>query len=652
MNAITFTAEELLDIYDSFGSFNIEIFRNPLYERDLIGSFQDYIIRNYEGNILSVLEHELSTGAVPVGKTSTVVPNPDEIHLDCGHIERIYFSRKSRTEIILDVIVKARINLSCCDGTTANKALYKKAHLSQMYRMKATARLSQDDVFLVFHEKSTIYKQKTLPQPMSEYLVPYIRKEELEEYATSIINEYYPEAIRNAVPVSGTQLASRLGLKIEYHRLSEDHSIMGQLFFEDSYIPDYDGSNIRIAGHTIVIDPVACKKWNDNNTNLILLHECVHFILHSSFFYLQHLYNSEIHYLCCSPADAAGFGSDSPLYWIEWQADQIAYRLQLPINPLMRELGKLRNLENQETAISTAQRLEAYTSKLASAYGVSKNSAKRRLLGIGHKGMDGVLNFVDGKYITPYSYKESSLGKNQTFTISFAQLLQLCRENISFQKLITGGRYIFVENHLCLNNEKYICTDGTSASLTDYARAHMDECCLIFTKSYGQVTYHYREGSFLKEATRPGVVITFDGKADFEKQANQEDPMTAALRIANMIMEMPRTFNDTLKYHMKRLDWTNEKLAEECRISERTVTRLLSQPIPKSSLETIIALCMGMHLDPQISRDLITKSYIPMPPTVECTLYNIMIETMYLAGVDACNEVLERSGFKPLANAA
>lgn len=280
----------------------------------------------------------------------------------------------------------------------------------------------------------------------------------------------------------------------------------------------------------------------------------------------------------------------------------------------------------------------------AAVYGVSQNTVKYRLASLGCDNMDGVHNYVDGRFIPAYSYAKGSLKKGQTFTIEFKQLLQLCRSNRDFQEKFASGSFVYAEGHICRNDKKY--TDGVS--LTDYARSHMHECCLVFTKKYGETTYIYQEGSLKNEEKTVGFYVNYDGKCQAEKSATVEDPFTAFSRIQNMIDEMPKEFNGTLEYHMERLGWTNAKLAEECRISERTVTRLLANPYPNAKVQTIIALCLGMKLDPQISHDLIRKSYVSLPPTDECNAYRVIVDYMYLAGIEACNNALIQHGFEPL----
>lgn len=43
---------------------------------------------------------------------------------------------------------------------------------------------------------------------------------------------------------------------------------------------------------------------------------------------------------------------------------------------------------------------------------------------------------------------------------------------------------VYVEGHVCLDDEKYIIHSEGRVKLTQYALSHMDECCLAFDKGY------------------------------------------------------------------------------------------------------------------------------------------------------------------------
>lgn len=56
--------------------------------------------------------------------------------------------------------------------------------------------------------------------------------------------------------------------------------------------------------------------------------------------------------------------------------------------------------------------------------------------------------------------------------------------NKDFRDAIDTCDFVYVEGHVCINNEKYIYSSDRGVGLTSYALSHMDECCLVFDKGY------------------------------------------------------------------------------------------------------------------------------------------------------------------------
>ena len=70
-------------------------------------------------------------------------------------------------------------------------------------------------------------------------------------------------------------------------------------------------------------------------------------------------------------------------------------------------------------------------------------------------------------------------------------------QNSKIVEGIIAGNYVFVENHVCLNDNKYITRDlNDKVVLTEYARKHIDECCLKFTCN-------------IKDLSQPTSFVTF-----------------------------------------------------------------------------------------------------------------------------------------------
>ena len=662
-DAFCASAEDL-QFLDSIGDYSLSLYQHPLLEKDSISSFSDYCIDHYEQEFVSSLQFHILNGTLPLGKAPAFIP--EAVHLGSAHIDKTFFSRLSEYSVRLDAILKANIDLYASGfqqnvSSSANTDYWEfHEQTQQCYRMSAEITFQSDNVrfSLIDYVEPCDKPEPTISgiYALSDYLVPLIRHADLDEYAHALLSFYYSESLNCAGPVDGHKLAKRLGLKIQHHTLTKEGSISGQLFFESATIAVYDNGNVQfidIPEKTIVIDKDACKENRPitrsnlcDSINRTILHECVHYVYHRYFYFVQHLSNSSIHSLCCTTDPQ--YGKDSALYWIEWQAEEISFRLQMPMQSFQTRAEELLRRNNYATAAFHA--LERTISKLAAEFHVSKKAAKSRMRTLGYP-VDGVLNYVDGKYIPPFGCKP--LGSKQTLTIGLMDAARLMQKNSVFQETVCSGQYLFIENHFCQNRSKYIFHDRSKKpQLTSYARSHMDECCLVFTKEYGETTYSYCEGALKREKKDHGVIINFDGKSEQARKTISEDPVSAAKRITALLLSAPKFFNETLSFHMDRLALTEEALAAAAGISSKTVSRLCSQPIPKTTIQTLVAVCIGMHLDPPISYDLIEKSYVPMPPTLEVNLFKVMLNTMYYADIYICNDFLIQNGFEPLSKGA
>lgn len=119
-------------------------------------------------------------------------------------------------------------------------------------------------------------------------------------------------------------------------------------------------------------------------------------------------------------------------------------------------------------------------SELADFYGLSKQAVKMRIREMGYAKIDGAFTYVNGQYVTPFSFAASALSDNQSFTISSADLFKAYYLNKDFRKAIDTGRFVYIEGHVCLDNEKYIVRSDVQIKLTQYALSHIDECCFVF----------------------------------------------------------------------------------------------------------------------------------------------------------------------------
>ena len=78
--------------------------------------------------------------------------------------------------------------------------------------------------------------------------------------------------------------------------------------------------------------------------------------------------------------------------------------------------------------------------------------------------------------------------------------------------------------------------------------------------------------------------------------------------VADILAEVPSSFCGTLDYHIKRRGYTNEKMEERTGISSRMIQDYRKKKDSNITLQSVLALCIGLNLQPAFSYDLILKA--------------------------------------------
>jgi hypothetical protein len=141
----------------------------------------------------------------------------------------------------------------------------------------------------------TPYQKGKMPRPLSDALVPYIYKEDLDKVALDFLRKYYPEALKTPMPLDPSKLAQQMGLQVEVRDITDDLSIFGQIYFHDAEAEFYDSEvdqlvKTSVRARTIFVDPKAYFMRNLGAVNNTIVHECVHWDKHRKAFELERLY--------------------------------------------------------------------------------------------------------------------------------------------------------------------------------------------------------------------------------------------------------------------------------------------------------------------------------------------------------------------------
>lgn len=507
------------------------------------------------------------------------------------------------------------------------------------------------------------YNQKNKHnKPLSDSLVPYLYKKDVESAATDFLKRNYPEALGKPIPLDVTDLARRMGLTIEQHHITQDYSVFGQIFFADCDAEVYDADadlmvTKHIKGGTILFDPEFYHLRNLGSVNNTIVHECVHWDRHRKAFELERLYNSEATQIKCLVIGGIKDTSvRSANDWMEWQANVLAPRIQMPLGSFKVKASEfIKRYRKELSTFELVDVMQPVIDELALFFGVSRHAAKIRMVDAGYEEAIGAFTYIDGQYVKPHAFKKGSLERNQTYSIGAIDALIQTTMLPQLREAKLDGAYVYIDSHVCLNDPKYIVKDEQGdIAMTEYARLHINECCLAFTlkvKSTNKYQEEFYKECVLFRDANSGMVFEAHFAADKSVSVTEKAKNMAICgkEVMDMMSKLPRTFPESLNILIDWSELSMEDLAEKSLLSDRTIRRMRNEADYNPPIESVVALCVAMKLPPQFSRHLIEVSGNAFRYSNQAHfMYESFITGFYNQSIHYCNELLREQGFKEL----
>ena len=474
---------------------------------------------------------------------------------------------------------------------------------------------------------------------LDEYLVPVYKWDDIEEESENIIFHTISEGLSDAKWLQPGLLAERLGLNIVYLSLYKRPRTASILFFGPGEVLTAADSEeklepipVKVNGNTIVLNTRKPGQERD-----AIFHECFHYVEHRLFFQLQQLHNTDISYLAKWKPVELKKDERSPIEWIEWQAHIGSQCLQMPKRLLRKRISdELSDMQKLDRHMGF--KLQAAGRKLAKEFNVYNYQLRNRMIHVGFPAAKGALNFVEDDYITPFAFELGECHGSQTFVISPKEVADEYVRNEAFRKLIDTGRYIYADGHVCLNEPQYVIRQGDRLRLTEWANAHVDQCCLRFVRNYIRDKHsHYVFGQLNSDEEYNGRSLALS------LQSSAENALKQAQEMSQVLLNLPGSFSGTLIAHMKRVGITRDRLAEEAMMSGTMIKRMRTSE-RDLTLDQVIAVCIGLHIPPEYSFDLIEKAGFRLRNTPEHLIYKSILQTMYMEKLMNIQKLLAKCG--------
>ena len=490
---------------------------------------------------------------------------------------------------------------------------------------------------------------------MSDKLLPIMYEGDTDLIASKLLDIYFPEAKEYGIPVDADLIAKRMKLHLVEKRVYGNYHDEGLFYFDrvDLQVEEDDGTV-----HAIKVDPCTIViNRNLINENLshwkllrksTIMHECIHMFKDKYFFLLQHMNGGRPMVRYAARTKSRYRHRNTENGWMELQAEKMTAAV-------LMEKGLATKAINDQLDLAHGDRGPRYTSTtvsyLASKFQVSLSMARYRMVELGYPEAEGVFAYVDGERVPDYGCA-GEWEKGLTYTIPRKDVLCLL-ENPAFRKAFQSGAYIYLEHHIVLNSPEYVQVNSQGKKrLTDYARTHIDECCLAFTVSGRYADGQYREGA----AARGPMVshedeyptrYTFqaeEGSAVRVKEALKA--LELAKKWAEIKRNLPDDFREAVNYVRKELGLSQEEVAFRLGIEQPAFSSGIGRPI--IPINNIVGICIAMELPYMISEVLIRLGGCSLRNNETDHLYEFMLGQSGDITVEDCNNMLAEIGKPPL----
>ena len=597
-----------------------------------------------------------------LGYHTSLVPDPSFVDLDDIHVQGVSFKGTEddsilfRASIQADVVIKGR-----------SRRDYEEDMVNPWFSITFTAIL-RGGLNMVTITSIEEYTRDNFNKEnaLSKYLVPYVSSKDLDLYAEKFLRKYCPKALVTPMSLPLDEILEAMCLTMHFAPLKD--GIFGRTYFKEADVDIYDDEqhnvvSTRIEEGTILVNPDAFFMRNIGSVRNTIIHECVHWDMHYKFFELQKLLNPEISSIACAIVEKYDKPKDAlseEYSWMEWQANALAPKILIPARTGRAKFIEIYTTLSQSMPdLPNAVLMEYTVKQFAEFFDVSEVAAKIRAIELGFDQAAGVLNYVDGKKCPPFSFARGTLKKDQTFVIDRTNAIISPMIAPDLLEDINAGRFLHVNGMMVINDPKYVIVQDEHAELTDYALAHADECCLVFdritrlsdkyddsfyricflcrdvdSKSFVEANYNRKEGQ----------------NEDVQKRAREMATIKEeAARISDILAKAPSSFSGTLSYHMNRRSFTDEKLEERSLISSRTIQDYRNKNNARPTLQSVLALCIGLNLQPYLAYDLIRKAgYDLNRPNDDYLVYRYLIDHHHMENIHMWNDKLRDAGVSQL----
>ena len=573
-------------------------------------SFQEYISKRFDNAIFNSLaahiEEVRRNDFDRLDLRLRRIRKPGDVELYDTKVLRVDAYDLPGSEVGFDIRVEAHIKV--CEGDHH----YDNVEFPQQwFVLRCTGDLDKDLADFSVNGIDIYNSKDKYKRKLYDSLVPVISREDYEQAAVDFLKRNYPKGLVQPGYIDPIEVAKNMGLTVVQRSITKDCSVFGQVYFRDCDAELYNDDTgemetIHIPARTILVDPQTYFLYNLGKVNNTIIHECVHWDFHRKAFELDRLCNNDVSMIGCRVVGGVKGRDSHAVSIMERQANSLTPRIQMPMGAFKtRAIKWIREYRERTGKTDLIDIIQPVIDALAIDFNVSRLAAKIRMVDAGCEEAIGAFNWVDDHYVATHRFKKGSLKPNQTFTIGAEDLARQLVSNPKLKEIVSDGTYLYVDSHLVLAFGKYVCTDETGMTiLTDYARNHMDECCLAFDMTVeGCDDNEYYTVCYLNKDKDARVIlnIAYTDGLQFSSPERQKKILEEQVyRYANLYKSFSTDYVDCLQKAYKDSGLSYKELAINIGMHPDVVSRIINGK-NDPAVESLALICLGMKLPYKLS---------------------------------------------------
>lgn len=565
----------------------------------LNAAINQYMVDNFDFND-NYIEHDSPTLA-------NIFMSDDEVRFDVKISNRL-IKKKKEVDSILKTTQSINIYVNC--------------------KMELNTRFDNFEIIRVDDEGHTIAEGGRWIQ-VNGNLVPREKKYPMKDDVRYLLNSLYgSDAVDEFSAVPIRDIAEKLNLKIvEDYKITLDKSSDGLCVMLNEPVTVYDmNTNEPITKEfkagTILIDGTLAKRINNKAVNFAIAHEIYHWLRHRYFTILRKivdkLYSSYI--VCRINSGTPDFKNDDKR--VEIQADKFAGSILLCHRNLVVTLDNeiLRN--GYHYSENKREIVDKVLYKLSNLYQVNKMP-----LVIRYRAENVILEGFE-KYIYDFNnqYEHYEIYPNDFF--------DLYSNNLSFKELIDSKKFVYVNNHVVIYDNKYVYKN----KLTSKAKSNLKECCINFSYKFSSAYVVAAYGLGISKQKKEPIVDETKNKQVLDNALNR---VNDAENIRTLITE---DFKESLINLRKYRKLHQADLADMVDLSLRNYQNY-EETDTKPKKFRLLAIINALHLPPDYG-----VRFYKLVYTIgkDEKIYVDIMNSLYMEPLKVWNKTLESKGYPPI----